>query len=97
MNHPSRLEIPQDLENLTASTLIVAPYTDTAFPQKDRITAEKIFDEKATKDKVFFKIAVYPGFVHGFAARGDTDDVFMKEAVEDAKTESVIFFRKLLR
>jgi dienelactone hydrolase len=97
LNHPSRLEIPQDLENLTASTLIVAPYTDSAFPQKDRITAEKIFDEKATKDKLFFKISVYPGFVHGFAARGDTDDVFMKEAVEDAKTETVIFFRKLLK
>jgi dienelactone hydrolase len=97
LNHPSRLEIPNDLENLTASTLIVAPYTDNAFPQDSRLIAEKIFDEKAKKDKLFFKIAVYPGFVHGFAARGNTDDVFMKEGVEDAKTETVIFFRKLLK
>lgn len=97
INHPSKLEIPGDLEKLTSPTLIVAPYTDPQFPQEARAIAEQIFDRKAKEEKLFFKIAVYPGFSHGFAARGDTDDLFMKEAVEDAKTESVIFFRKFIK
>jgi len=97
INHPSSLEIPGDLERLTAPTLIVAPYTDTAFPPESRTIAEKIFDQKAQEDKMFFKIAVYPGFAHGFTARGDTGDPFTYEAIEDAKTESVIFFRKLIK
>ena len=97
LNHPSRLEIPGDLERLLAPTLIVAPYTDRAFPQESRLIAEKIFDEKAKKEKKFFKITVYPGFDHGFAARAQIEDEFTKDAVEDAKTESVNFFRKLLK
>jgi dienelactone hydrolase len=97
LNHPSVVEVPSDLENLKSPTLIVAPYTDHAFPPEQRSIAEKIFDEKAKNEKLFFKIAVYPGFVHGFTARGNTDDEFTNEAVEDAKTESVIFFRKILK
>ena len=96
INHPSRLEIPGDLERLTAPTLIVAPYTDAAFPQESRFIAEKIFDQKAKEDKMFFKIVVYPGFVHGFAARGDMGDAFTGGAVDDAKTETVLFFRKII-
>ena len=97
INHPSRLEIPGDLEKLTAPTLIVAPYTDSAFPQESRLIAEKIFDQKAKEDKMFFKIVVYPGCVHGFAARGDTGDAVISAAVEDAKTETVLFFRKIIK
>ena len=97
INHPSRLEIPGDLERLTAPTLIVAPYTDSAFPQESRLIAEKIFDQKAKEDKMFFKIVVYPGFVHGFAARGDMGDAFTGGAVDDAKTETVLFFRKIIQ
>jgi dienelactone hydrolase len=97
INHPSVLEIPGDLERLTAPTLIVAPYTDSAFPQESRLIAEKIFDEKAKEDKMFSKIVVYPGLTHGFAARGDPNDKFISEAVDDAKTETVIFFRKIIK
>jgi len=97
INHPSRMEMPGDLERLTSPTLIVAPYTDQAFPQKDRLVAEEIFDKKAKEDKLFMKIAVYPGFVHGFTARGNTEDVFTNEAIEDAKNETVLFFRKLIK
>ena len=96
INHPSKLEIPGDLERLTSPTLIVSPYTDSQFPQESRSIAEKIFDQKAKEDKLFTKIVVYPGFTHGFAARGDTSDAFTYGAVEDAKTESVLFFRKLV-
>jgi len=97
INHPSVLEIPGDLERCTVPCLIVAPYTDFAFPQKDRLIAEKIFDEKAQKDQIFSKIALYPGFTHGFTARGDTGDPFTNEAIEDAKNESVMFFRRFLK
>jgi len=97
LNHPSKLEIPQDLENLTSPTLIVAPYTDQAFTQEARLIAEKIFDRKAQEDKLFFKISVYPGFVHGFAARGDSDDAFSNGAIEDAKSETVLFFNRFIK
>ena len=97
VNHPSALAIPQDLENCTAPCLIVAPYTDSAFPQETRILAEKIFDKKAKEEQVFSKIAVYPGFTHGFAARGDKGDAFTNGAIEDAKNESVVFFRRFLK
>jgi dienelactone hydrolase len=97
LNHPSKLEIPGDLERLTAPTLIVAPYNDNAFSQESRIIAEKIFDKKVKAEKKFFKIVVYPGFDHGFAARGDTSDSFTEEAVQDAKTETVLFFRKIIK
>jgi dienelactone hydrolase len=97
INHPSRMEMPGDLERLTAPTLIVAPYTDSAFPQKDRLVAEEIFDKKAKEEQLFMKITVYPGFVHGFAARGNAEDAFTRDAVEDAKNESVLFFRKIVQ
>ena len=97
INHPSALAIPEDLENCTVPCLIVAPYTDPQFPQETRIIAEEIFDRKAKEQKVFSKIAVYPGFVHGFAARGDTGDEFTNGAIEDAKNESVVFFRRFLK
>lgn len=97
INHPSALAIPQDLENNTVPCLIVAPYTDSAFPQETRILAEEIFDRKAKEEQIFSKIAVYPGFTHGFAARGDTGDAFTNGAIEDAKNESVVFFRRFLK
>jgi len=97
VNHPSALRIPEDLEGLKVPSLIVAPYTDQQFPPESRAIAEKIFDRKANEEKLFFKIAVYPGFVHGFAARGDTGDPFTNDAIEDAKNESVLFFRKCLK
>lgn len=97
INHPSQLDIPTDLENSTVPTLIVAPYTDPQFPQEKRLIAEAIFDKKAKEEKIFSKIAVYPGFVHGFAARGDSSDPFTWGAVEDAKTESVLFFRRFAK
>jgi len=97
VNHPSALSIPEDLENLKVPALIVAPYTDQQFPPESRAIAEKIFDRKAIEEKLFFKIAVYPGFVHGFTARGNTEDPFTNDAIEDAKNESVMFFRKCLK
>jgi len=97
INHPSQLDIPKDLEESTVPTLIVAPYTDPQFPQEKRLIAEEIFDKKAKEQKIFSKIAVYPGFVHGFAARGDTGDAFIWGGIEDAKTESVLFFRKFAK
>jgi dienelactone hydrolase len=97
VNHPSKLEIPGDLENLKSPALIVAPYTDSAFPQETRLLAEEIFDRKAKEEKLFTKIAVYPGFVHGFAARGVEGDAFTTVAVEDAKDESVLFFRRFIK
>ena len=77
--------------------MIVAPFEDHAFPQETRNLAEKIFDKKAKEEKIFTKIAVYPGFVHGFAARSVTDDTFTTFAVEDAKNESVHFFRRFMK
>jgi dienelactone hydrolase len=97
MNHPSRLDIPGDLEKLTAPTLIVAPFTDKAFPPETRHLAEEIFDRKANEEKIAFKITVYPGFVHGFTARGVTGDEFTTAAVADAKNESVMFFKRFIK
>jgi dienelactone hydrolase len=97
VNHPSLLRIPEDIENLKCDTVIVAPYTDSAFPPESRAIAEKIFDRKAKEEKLFSKIVVYPGFVHGFAARGDVGDAFSNDAIEDAKTETVLFIQKCLK
>jgi dienelactone hydrolase len=97
VNHPSALEIPGDLERIKSHVLIVAPYTDPQFPPESRAIAEEIFDKKAKEEKIFSKIAVYPGFVHGFAARGDTGDVFTNGAIEDAKDESVRFFKRFIK
>jgi dienelactone hydrolase len=54
-------------------------------------------NQKATSAKIFSKIAVYPGFVHGFTVRGHIDDEFAAGAMEDAKDEAVRFFRKFNR
>jgi dienelactone hydrolase len=97
VNHPSMLRIPEDLENLKIPALIVAPYTDHQLPPESRAIVERIFDKKAKEEKIFSKIAVYPGFTHGFCARGDTGDPFTNDAIEDAKNESVLFFRKCLK
>ena len=92
LHHPTRLEIPGDVEKLKKPILFNCAEIDSVFPDNVREQTQQFFANKPDQVALF---NLYPGTVHGFAVRG-SDDPVVVEAKEDAKNQAVKFFKTYL-
>jgi len=91
--HPSMVEFPKDIENISKPTLFLCAETDQQFPLEKRELSEQILQKKGLPAK----FVLYPGTTHGFAIRGNRDaDPVVAKACVDAKNEAVKFFKAQL-
>jgi len=99
MSHPSRLQIPIDLERLAASgskakILINSCDIDKPFPPEAQAKADELLGDG--KYKAGYKRAHWEGCSHGFAVRGDLSDPKVKAGKEGAFKATVELFQSAL-
>ncbi|KAF9067238.1 alpha/beta-hydrolase [Rhodocollybia butyracea] len=98
--HPSRLQIPQDLEKYRAQSkapfLIISCEFDPAFPIEAQGKADEIFGADGKNFAPGYQRTYWEGCRHGFAVRGDVSDPIVKKAKEGAFKESVDWIKKYL-
>jgi len=88
--HPSRLELPKDMDEVKHNGLFLCAQVDNSFTDEQRTQSEDIL--KKRKDiKSIFK--VYPGTEHGFAVRPKEHET--KQRIE-ALEETINFFKNEL-
>jgi len=96
--HPSRMEIPGDLEKYRdvskAPLLINSCEVDQAFPAEAQKTADEILGNG--KFAPGYERLYWDGCTHGFAVRGDLSNPKVKAGKEGAFTATVELFRKHL-
>ncbi|KAI0351385.1 alpha/beta-hydrolase [Trametes cingulata] len=94
--HPSRLRIPEDLEEYRdkskAPLLINSCETDQAFPQEAQAKADEILG--GGKFAPGYERTYWEGCNHGFAVRGDMSNPKVKAGKEGAFDATVKFFKK---
>jgi len=100
VSHPSRLQIPADLEKYfnqsKAPFLINSCEIDGAFPTEAQAKADEIFGADGEKFTPGYKRTYWEGCRHGFAVRGDISDPVIKKGKEGAFKETVEWMRKYL-
>ena len=99
MSHPSRLQIPTDLERLATSgskakILINSCDFDKPFPPEAQAKADELLGDG--KYKAGYKRAHWEGCSHGFAVRGDLSDPKVKAGKEGAFKATVELFQSAL-
>ncbi|CDO69666.1 hypothetical protein BN946_scf184851.g54 [Trametes cinnabarina] len=96
ITHPSRLRIPEDLEEYRdkakAPLFINSCETDAAFPQEAQAKADEVFGDG--KFAPGYERTYWEGCKHGFAVRGDMSDPKVKAGKEGAFEATVKFFKK---
>lgn len=90
-NHPAFLSVPDELKVVNKPVLIQVGDADAMMPVAQVEEAQKIF-----QDKTNAQVAVYPGAVHGFAARGDQNNEKEKQQKTDATDAAIKFLQKHL-
>lgn len=91
VNHPSLLQIPEDLEKIkTTGTPILfnTCEVDQLYPPEAQAVGDKILGNGSMEGPTY-KRNYYPGCRHGFATRGDKSDPNVKFGKEDAFKQSV--------
>ncbi|KAJ6582983.1 dienelactone hydrolase endo-1,3,1,4-beta-D-glucanase [Mycena vulgaris] len=98
LSHPSRLEVPADLEKYAAISkaplLINSCTIDRAFPHEAQAQADAIFGDGRFAPG--YKREYFEGCTHGFAVRGDMSDPKVKAGKEGAFKACVDWFLKYL-
>ena len=91
--HPSRLEVPADLEAVKLPMSISVGDVDLAFKFSQVQEVQKIFERKGRD----FEIVVIPGAKHGFAIRGTEKDEVQAKQAKQAEDQAVDWFNKWLK
>jgi len=98
VSHPSRLEIPGDLEKYKAESkaplLINSCETDQQFPKESQAIADEILGDG--KFVPGYVRTYWDGAQHGFAVRGDMSNPKIKAAKEGSFEATVKFYYKHL-
>lgn len=97
--HPSRLQIPTDLERLAASGsktnfLIHSCDFDRPFPPEAQAKADELLGDG--KYQAGYKRLHWEGCSHGFAVRGDVSDPKVKAGKEGAFKATAELFKSAL-
>jgi len=96
--HPSRLEVPGDLEKYKAESkaplLINSCETDAQFPKKSQAIADEILGDGRFAPG--YSRTYWDGAQHGFAVRGDMSNPKTKAAKEGAFEATVKYYYKYL-
>ncbi|KAL4252870.1 AB hydrolase superfamily protein [Abortiporus biennis] len=98
LSHPSRLEIPADLERYKAESkaplLINSCEVDPQFTKESQAIADEIFGDG--KFSPGYERTYWEGCTHGFAVRGDLSDPKVKAGKEGAFEATAKFYQKYL-
>jgi len=96
--HPSRLEVPGDLERYKAVSkaplLINSCEVDKQFPKEKQAIADDVLG--GGKFAPGYERLYWDGCTHGFAVRGDMSNPKVKAGKEGAFAASVKFYKKYL-
>lgn len=96
--HPSRLEVPDDLNKFKASgipLLINSCEVDPTYPQESQKIGDDILGGGQTQTETYWR-AYFDGCEHGFAVRGDLSNPAVKKGKEQAFANTVEWFNKHL-
>jgi len=98
VSHPSRLQVPADLEKYRAESkaplLINSCEVDQQFPKESQAIADEILG--GGKFSVGYERTYWDGCTHGFAVRGDLSNPKVKAGKEGSFKATVEFFLKHL-
>ncbi|KAK5136317.1 hypothetical protein LTR08_003690 [Meristemomyces frigidus] len=89
--HPSLLE-KSEIDNLSVPTQIIAPEHDYLLTPE----LKEYCNTTIPRLGVAYQYDFYPGLEHGFAVRGDPEDVRTKVGLERAKNAVVMWFNEHL-
>lgn len=95
--HPSNAKIPGDFEALKKPALIHLSETDFLISHTQAGNIIKIAENKAKTSHLDVTAKIMKGTVHGYAVRGNEDDVQVAKARKDTLEEQIVFFKKHLR
>lgn len=88
--HPSVAE-PSDFEKISVPSLFMVCEVDDQFTKAKREATQPVLECKA-KEGVFVRFSYYPRVTHGWAIKGDENDVYDKKAMNHAAAEAIGFF-----
>ncbi|KAI8905189.1 dienelactone hydrolase [Gorgonomyces haynaldii] len=89
--HPSRLELPNDIENIDTPFCFILPENDGHLKAPE---VQLIRDIVQSKNDC--PVHHYPGVGHGFAVRGNKKSQVVMQAADDAFVQVVAHFKKYL-
>jgi len=96
--HPSRLEIPTDIEKVVLPLSIAAAELDQMLSKEQADETKKILNAKSSKSKdttgVEHELIWYPGAHHGFAVRADEKDTEEAARGKAAEQQAVDWFNR---
>jgi len=91
--HPSRVEIPENIEAIKKPGLFCLADGDFSFSEAAVNTAKDVL---AKKPGLQIEFILYPGAGHGFAIHGDDKNEAVNAARNKALQDSIDFFKKSL-
>lgn len=89
--HPSELDVPKDIEDITLPYCMVIGDIDMAMSLKKVQEAAEILDAKKDVDT---EVVIIPKAKHGFAVRASPDDKFEKELADQAEDQMIKWFSR---
>lgn len=95
--HPSLLEIPGDIDNITLPYSCAAAELDHLMSPDKAKEMQEVLQTKAAKMKdrgVDYGFVTYPGVEHGFAIRADENDTHAAEQGKKAEKQAVEWFER---
>ncbi|KAJ3088309.1 hypothetical protein HK102_009051 [Quaeritorhiza haematococci] len=96
--HPSKIEVPKDVEVVATPSLFLCADKDPVFPASARQAAENILKAKMEANPALpTEFVMYPNLMHGFAVRGNSGDPTVVEAANDTVKRMLTFFKSHLR
>jgi len=89
--HPSRLNVPRDIEAVTLPLSIAVGNDDMALKAPLILKTKEILEVKKKGDH---EVVIMPGAKHGFAVRTNPEDKVQMEFAEQAEEQAVSWFSK---
>lgn len=94
--HPSRVQVPADIEAIAAPGIFLFAETDSSVPPEKAAAIADIVAKKGGAGGPRFEIHHFPGTNHGFAIRGDASVAVVRQAKSDAISLAAAFFKSAL-
>lgn len=96
--HPGGLSLPLDIERIQKPACFILPEKDFELQSRQIQLIKEVLQMKSESNFSFpYTVRYYPGMVHGFAVRGDENDLEVRNARKDAFDVSLHFFKKILQ
>lgn len=90
--HPSQLEIPRDVNDITKPISVAIGDNDIQLSAAGLKDLKAILDTRAQRHNLKREVVVYPGAKHGFAVRGDPSEDVQKRQGQEAEDQAIAWF-----